>query len=56
MTVDAATAPQHRDTLTATLHFCSPGCATAFDADPARYTPAPHTTAHPAAHTGGEHR
>jgi Cu+-exporting ATPase len=56
MTVDPATAPQHRDTPAGTLHFCSPGCAATFDTDPARYTPAPNGAARPATPTGGEHR
>jgi Cu+-exporting ATPase len=39
MEVDSATAAGHRDTGTGTgtVHFCSAGCAAAFDADPHRY-------------------
>jgi Cu+-exporting ATPase len=38
MTVDPATAPAHRSAGQSTVHFCSARCATAFDADPGRYT------------------
>ncbi|MFI0928013.1 heavy metal translocating P-type ATPase [Streptomyces sp. NPDC021012] len=41
MEVDPATAPEHRDGPAGTLHFCSTRCATAYDADPDRYTPSP---------------
>jgi Cu+-exporting ATPase len=34
MTVDPATAPEHRGTRAGTVYFCSAGCASAFDADP----------------------
>jgi Cu+-exporting ATPase len=34
MTVDPATAPEHRGTGPGTVYFCSAGCAAAFDADP----------------------
>jgi Cu+-exporting ATPase len=37
MSVDPATAPEHRLHNDQHLHFCSPGCARRFDADPARY-------------------
>jgi Cu+-exporting ATPase len=37
MTVDPATAAGHRGTGPDTVHFCSAGCAAAFDADPGRY-------------------
>ncbi|HZQ27804.1 MAG TPA: permease [Acidimicrobiales bacterium] len=37
MTVDPATAPAHRTHEGVEYHFCNPGCATGFDADPARY-------------------
>jgi Cu+-exporting ATPase len=37
MEVDRAAAAAHRDTGTGTVHFCSAGCAAAFDADPQRY-------------------
>jgi len=36
MTVDPATAPEHRGTGPGTVYFCSAGCAAAFDADPGR--------------------
>ena len=34
MTVDPATAPEHRGTGPGTVYFCSAGCAAAFEADP----------------------
>jgi Cu+-exporting ATPase len=34
MTVNPATAPEHRRTGPGTVYFCSAGCAAAFDADP----------------------
>ena len=37
MTVDPATAPEHRRAGPGTVYFCSAGCAAAFDADPGRY-------------------
>jgi Cu+-exporting ATPase len=37
MTVDPATAAATREHDGVTFYFCSPGCATAFDADPHRY-------------------
>jgi Cu+-exporting ATPase len=37
MTVDPATAPDHRGTGPGTAYFCSAGCASAFDADPGRH-------------------
>jgi P-type Cu+ transporter len=40
MTVDPVTAPEHRGTGPDTVHFCSAGCAAAFDADPGRYAEA----------------
>jgi YHS domain-containing protein len=40
MTVDPATAAAHRRYGDRDVWFCNPGCAEAFDADPARY-PAP---------------
>jgi Cu+-exporting ATPase len=40
MSVDPATAPEHRCTAAGTMHFCSAGCAAAFDADPQRYATA----------------
>lgn len=36
MTVDPATAPASRDYQGQTYYFCAPGCAKAFDADPAK--------------------
>jgi Cu+-exporting ATPase len=39
MTVDPATAPEHRGTGQDTVYFCSAGCAAAFDADPGHYAP-----------------
>jgi Cu+-exporting ATPase len=44
MTVDPATAAGHRGTGPDTVHFCSAGCAAAFDADPGRYAEAATTT------------
>jgi len=43
MTVDPATAAEHRGTGPDTMYFCSAGCATAFDADPGRYAAAAST-------------
>jgi P-type Cu+ transporter len=44
MTVDPASAPEHRVTGSGTAWFCSAHCAAAFDADPARYSgPAAYT-------------
>ena len=37
MTVDPDTAAAHRRYAGQTVSFCSPGCATTFDSDPARY-------------------
>jgi Cu+-exporting ATPase len=37
MTVDPATAAEHRGTGPDSVYFCSAGCAAAFDADPGRY-------------------
>ena len=37
MSVDPATAPEHRGTDPGTVYFCSAGCAATFDADPGRY-------------------
>ncbi|MGH3237507.1 MAG: hypothetical protein ACRDOH_30470, partial [Streptosporangiaceae bacterium] len=45
MTVDPATAPEHRRTSTGTVYFCSAGCAAAFDADPGRHAAAAVTSA-----------
>ena len=36
MTVDPATAPEHRGAGPDAVYFCSAGCAAAFDADPGR--------------------
>jgi Cu+-exporting ATPase len=36
MSVEPATASARRDTGSGTVYFCSPGCAAAFDADPAQ--------------------
>ena len=41
MSVDPATAPEHRGTGPGTVYFCSAGCAAAFDADPGRYAATP---------------
>jgi Cu+-exporting ATPase len=43
MRVDPAAAAGHRGTGPDTVHFCSAGCAAAFDADPGRYAGAPAT-------------
>jgi Cu+-exporting ATPase len=43
MTVDPATAPEHRGTGPGTVYFCSAGCAAAFDTDPGQYTAAAAT-------------
>jgi Cu+-exporting ATPase len=43
MRVDPAAAAEHRGTGPDTVHFCSAGCAAAFDADPGRYAGAPAT-------------
>jgi P-type Cu+ transporter len=40
MTVDPATAAEHRGIGPGTAYFCSAGCAAAFDADPGRYAAA----------------
>jgi Cu+-exporting ATPase len=40
MTVDPATAPAHRGAGSDAVHFCSAGCAAAFDADPDRHATA----------------
>jgi Cu+-exporting ATPase len=45
MSVDPATAPEHRGTGPGTVYFCSAGCAAAFDADPGRCTVAASTPA-----------
>jgi Cu+-exporting ATPase len=45
MTVDPATAAEHRGTGPGTVYFCSAGCAAAFDADPGRYAATPSTPA-----------
>jgi P-type Cu+ transporter len=45
MTVDPATAAEHRGTSQGTVYFCSAHCAAAFDADPGHYTPAAATAA-----------
>lgn len=37
MEVDPTTAAAHPDTGLGTVHFCSAGCAAAFDAEPHRY-------------------
>jgi YHS domain-containing protein len=39
MTVDPATAPERAEHGGTTYHFCSEGCRTAFEKDPARYVP-----------------
>ncbi|WP_180685559.1 heavy metal translocating P-type ATPase [Streptomyces gossypiisoli] len=52
MSIENASASQSRNTGTGTYYFCSAHCATAFDADPERYTgPIPGRT-----QEGGEHR
>ena len=40
MTVDPATAPEHRGTGPGAVYFCSAGCAAAFDADPGQHAAA----------------
>ena len=40
MTVDPATAPEHRGTGAGAVYFCSAGCAAAFDADPGQHAAA----------------
>jgi Cu+-exporting ATPase len=40
MTVNPATAPEHRGTGPGTVYFCSAGCAAAFDADPGQHAAA----------------
>jgi P-type Cu+ transporter len=40
MTVDPATAAEHRGAGSATVYFCSAHCAAAFDTDPGQYAPA----------------
>jgi len=45
MTVDPATAPEHRGTGPGTVYFCSAHCAAAFDADPGHHAAAAATTA-----------
>jgi Cu+-exporting ATPase len=37
MSVDLATAAEHRDAGAGTIHFCSAHCAATFDAEPGRY-------------------
>jgi Cu+-exporting ATPase len=37
MTVDPATAPEHRGAGADAVYFCSAGCAAAFDADPGQH-------------------
>ena len=63
MSVDPATAEEHVDHLGATYYFCSAGCRSKFELDPARYTAqvrqlehAPHLSHLPvtAARPGGE--
>src|SRR5260370_36426474 len=63
MRVDPATAEEHVDHLGATYYFCSAGCRSKFELDPARYTAqvrqlehAPHLSHLPvtAARPGGE--
>jgi P-type Cu+ transporter len=44
MTVDPATAPEHRGAGPFAAYFCSAGCAAAFDADPGRCAAAPAQT------------
>jgi YHS domain-containing protein len=39
MSVDPATATERLEYNGATYHFCSAGCRSTFDKDPARYTP-----------------
>ncbi|MFI8499604.1 heavy metal translocating P-type ATPase [Streptomyces sp. NPDC085524] len=43
MRIDPAGAAERRQTGTGEYFFCSAHCAAAFDADPIRYTTAPHT-------------
>jgi Cu+-exporting ATPase len=45
MTVDPATAAEHRGTGPGTVYFCSAHCAAAFDADPGHYAATAATTA-----------
>ena len=45
MSVDPATAPEHRGTGPDTMYFCSAGCAAAFDAGTGHHTAAGTTTA-----------
>jgi len=45
MTVDPATAAEHRGAGPGTVYFCSPHCAAAFDTDPGQYTTAPGAVA-----------
>ena len=40
MTVDPATAAEHRGAGPGTMYFCSAHCAAAFDTDPGQYAPA----------------
>jgi Cu+-exporting ATPase len=47
MQIDPITAPEHRNTETGTLHFCSAHCAAAFDAAPGRYGTTPTGHSHP---------
>ena len=46
MMIDSESAKAHRDVAGHTYHFCSTGCAAAFDASPENYTtPASDSTA-----------
>ena len=56
MNIDPTTAAEHRGTADGTVYFCSPGCAAAYDADPARYTVTGGTALHTASHCGGDQR
>lgn len=43
MQIDPAKAAARRTHMGQTFHFCSSGCAAAFDADPNKYVEKPHT-------------